>query len=102
MIRPPSSISLMTSSCVAVTNLSEVEFCEEIEVLVSAASFQGWWNHGASEISLSTFCFTEWWVYSCLQVFLGGRVETFTVSVVLNLFFVTLHCCSMDILLVNS
>jgi hypothetical protein len=39
------------------SELTSVEFCEEIEEFVSGESMRDWWNHGVHDKSLSTYCF---------------------------------------------
>ncbi len=39
------------------SSLTRVVFCDVIEKFVSAESMQDWWNRGAHEKSLSTYCF---------------------------------------------
>ena len=39
------------------SNLTTVQFCDEIEEFVSAESMRHWWNNGVHEKCLSTYCF---------------------------------------------
>ncbi len=38
------------------TNLTSVQFCDEIENFVSCDAMRSWWNAGVHERSLSTYC----------------------------------------------
>jgi hypothetical protein len=39
------------------SNLTNVEFCDEIEEFVSCEAMRDWWHQGLHEKSLSTYCF---------------------------------------------
>jgi hypothetical protein len=39
------------------SDLTSVQFCDEIEEFVSAESMRHWWNNGVHEKCLSTYCF---------------------------------------------
>jgi len=39
------------------SQLTSVEYCEEIEEFVTGESMRDWWNHGVHEKSPSTYCF---------------------------------------------
>ena len=39
------------------SNLTNVEFCNEIEEFVSCDAMRDWWNQGVHKRSLSTYCF---------------------------------------------
>jgi len=44
MVIPPSLVEIKECSFANCTGLERVQFCEEIEVFVSASSMSGWWN----------------------------------------------------------
>jgi hypothetical protein len=39
------------------SNLTNEEFCDEIEMFVSCKAMQDWWNQGVHEKSLNIYCF---------------------------------------------
>ncbi len=39
------------------SNLSNMEFCPQIEEYVSCEAMRDWWNHGVNERCLRTYCF---------------------------------------------
>jgi hypothetical protein len=39
------------------TQLTHIQFCEEIEAFVSGELIWDWWNHGVNEKALNTYCF---------------------------------------------
>jgi hypothetical protein len=53
------------------SNLTNVEFCEEIEEFVSCKVMRDWWNQGVHEKSLSTYCFlVQYSIPDCLGLVL--------------------------------
>ena len=54
---PPSARDIDVAAFEECSNLTNVQFCNEIEDFVSGESMQHWWNHGVHEKCLSTYSF---------------------------------------------
>jgi hypothetical protein len=57
IIIPPAVKKIHDTAFKNCSNLTNEEFCDEIEEFVSCAAMRGWWNQGVHEKSLSTYCF---------------------------------------------
>jgi hypothetical protein len=53
---PPSVREIDVAAFKECSNLTTVQFCDEIEEFVSGESMRHWWNHGVHEKCLSTYC----------------------------------------------
>ena len=57
IVIPPAVKEIDETAFKECSNLTSVQFCDEIEEFVSAESMQHWWNNGVHGKCLSTYCF---------------------------------------------
>ena len=67
---PPAFREIDDTTFKGCTNLTNVEFCPQIEEFVSSEAMRDWWNHGEHERCLATYCFfVRYRVPDCLGHF---------------------------------